>query len=94
MTETEVELIAEAVARRVLEVLPQADQQQVFTLAEAAAYLQMDEDQVATLARAGRLMHWRNGREYRFRRAALDAWMADEETATERARVAGMRRTA
>ncbi len=56
-----------------------ADLPDVLTPAQAAAFLQVDEDAVRALAEEGRLPGRRIGDEWRFARAALLAWLAGDE---------------
>ncbi|HEY8394944.1 MAG TPA: helix-turn-helix domain-containing protein [Thermaerobacter sp.] len=52
---------------------------EVMTVAEAAAYLRVDERTVRRLLRAGRLPGRKVGREWRLHKAALDRFLAGEE---------------
>ena len=54
--------------------------QEVLTLREAAAYLRLCPDTVKRRAQAGELPAAKVGRAWRFRRAELDAWLADGGT--------------
>lgn len=58
-----------------LELRPQADLE-VLTTGQAAALLQISEDEVLALADAGGLPARRIGEQWRFGRAALLAWLA------------------
>lgn len=49
---------------------------EVLTLAQAAAYLQVDEDSLEADARAGRVPARMLGGEWRFHRAGLAAWLS------------------
>lgn len=50
--------------------------QDVMTAAQAAEFLQTSRDTVLRKARAGTLPAAKLGREWRFRRSDLDAWLA------------------
>ncbi len=56
----------------------------IFTPAEAAAYLKLDEAAVVAEAAAGRLPARRVGGEWRFSRAAILEWFAMPESSKER----------
>ena len=58
-----------------------ADLPEVLTPAQAAALLQVDEDDVLALAEQGRLPGRRIGEQWRFARAALVEWLAETEPA-------------
>jgi len=54
--------------------------QEVLTLQEAANFLRCSPDTVKRRARAGELPASKIGRTWRFRRADLDAWLAEGGT--------------
>ena len=58
-----------------------ADLPEVLTPQQAAALLQVDEDDVLALAEEGRLPGRRIGDGWRFARAALVRWLAEPDTA-------------
>jgi excisionase family DNA binding protein len=80
------ELVAEAI--RALEVTrprppvgfarPVPGQPEVLTTTQLAELLQVDEDAVRALARKGELPGRKIGRDWRFSRAAVLAWLANE----------------
>ena len=78
------ELVAEAI--RTLDVprppvgfaQPMPNQTEVLTTAQLAQLLQVDEDAVRALARRGELPGRKIGRDWRFSRAAVLRWLAQE----------------
>ena len=58
--------------------------QDVMTAQQAAGYLQTSRDTIVRKARAGLLPAAKLGREWRFRKADLDAWLSAGGTARER----------
>ena len=58
--------------------------QDVMTAQQAAGYLQTSRDTIVRKARAGLLPAAKLGREWRFRKADLDAWLSAGGTARKR----------
>jgi excisionase family DNA binding protein len=52
---------------------------EVFTLQECSAYLKIAESTIYVLARNGKIPCQKVGRNWRFRKEALDRWLAGEE---------------
>jgi excisionase family DNA binding protein len=63
---------------------------EVMTADQAAAFLQTSRDTLLRKARRGELPAAKLGREWRFRRADLDAWLADGGDAGEAVARRGM----
>jgi excisionase family DNA binding protein len=57
---------------------------EVLTLPEAAAYLRVDENRVLQMAQQGDLPGRRLGNEWRFFKAALQAWLSNVPSYKER----------
>lgn len=76
------QLIADAVEAAFAKATPTAALPEVLTLEEAAAVLSMHPKVVAKYVRERGLPALRIGREYRFRRSALMAWL-DSQTVQE-----------
>ncbi|MDA7903794.1 helix-turn-helix domain-containing protein [Mariniblastus sp.] len=53
---------------------------QIYTLAEAAAYLKVSERTLWQLARDGEIPCFRVGKQYRFVRSQLRAWAIGEQS--------------
>lgn len=49
-----------------------------FKLNEAAEYLQVTRNMIYTLARQGKIKHFRAGNRYLFRKCDLDEWIKEE----------------
>jgi excisionase family DNA binding protein len=58
---------------------PDSQPDEVLTLEEAAAFLKLSSDAVRSLAEGGELAGRRFGKEWRFARVAILAWLADGE---------------
>ena len=54
------------------------DVQQILTLAEAAAFIRVSEKTLGEMARTGRIPSKKVGREWRFLRTGLEAWLVAE----------------
>lgn len=52
---------------------------EIFTLQECSAYLKIAESTIYVLARNGKIPCQKVGRNWRFRKEALDRWLAGEE---------------
>ncbi len=52
---------------------------EVLTLQECSAYLKIAESTIYVLARNGKIPCQKVGRNWRFRKEALDRWLAGEE---------------
>ena len=59
------------------------DQQSVMTVEEVSAYLRIPRSSVYKLAQEGRIPCKKVGRQWRFRREALDLWLSGEPTSSD-----------
>jgi excisionase family DNA binding protein len=78
-------LPGDPLARRPPPPTPQTSPSEVMTLAEAAAFLRLDEPRLSGAAHAGELPAVRIGGEWRFSRRALLDWLAGSLSASQSA---------
>ncbi|MDK2972792.1 MAG: hypothetical protein PWP23_2547 [Candidatus Sumerlaeota bacterium] len=59
--------------------MPDSPEEQVFTLEELMAYLKIPRSTAYRLAQEGRIPGQKVGKQWRFRKAAIDRWLEQNE---------------
>lgn len=71
--------LEERILDRLVPLIEQRLKNNTLNLKDAAVYLGCCEDTLRTMARGGKIRHYRINSKYCFRQAVLDDWIAEQE---------------